>query len=635
MFGRVRMAYSQYRRWSYLSGLIPLFFSAAAAAGWLTGKLSLASLNPGWKAMAPFTVLIIFIISAAFVFSEFIKQKRPLFYMSSALICIPLAVSILDRTGIAFSGFEISFVPEISAKFIGSVNTGVMSPLTLAVFFFIAVGLGLIGSGRWKYSGSVVASIGLLTSCAGLIDIIGYLMRNRILQGIISFPTGIAFLFIGFCLILKADRNSFPAKIFLGERTSAVILRRIIPLVIAAICIQGFVFNLFGNLSIDSMYVIAVFTVILVLLVIAVSARVSLSLGKIIERLIDERETARTGYAESERKYETLVESLQEGIAVLDENGVIKYANPRMHEFFGPGRIIENRALLDCIESIDGNKCGDFSRSIAAGEIINGECVIKGENGVYIYTLMTIVPFGDRRKFNGAIAGIVDITDKKKTEEKLKESLESREVLLRELYHRTKNNMQVICGLIRLRINDIEDPKSKMYFKELDFRILAMSLVHQKLYESQNLSIIDIEDYTRDLSGQMVVNASNDKLKIKFDIDIQKILMPIECANPYGLLLAELITNSCKHAFKDTAEGLITISMKQIDGNKLRLVYSDNGRGLPKDFSLEHGDTFGFKIIRSLAENQMYGSLRILDSDGFSVEVVFPAEISETSLQRL
>jgi PAS domain S-box-containing protein len=623
------------RRWCCLFGIIPLVLSISALIGWFSGELFLASFNPVWKAMAPFTAVIIFFISSSLVISLFLRPQRLLFSISSAVICIPLAVSFLDRTGLAFTGFEISFIPDLSMKYIGNVNTGVMSPLTITVFFLIAASLFLMRFSGWKYLGMFIASVGFLTSCAGVIDILGYFMQNRILQGIISFPTGIAFLFIGFALTLKADRNSFPARIILSDKSSSIFLRRIIPLVLAVICIQGFVLNLFGNLSVDSMYVIAVFTAVLVVLMMAVSVRVSISIGNVVERLIDERETARAGYVESEMKYETLVESLQEGIAVLDEKGVIKYANPRMYEFFGSGKKIENRALVDCIESIDGRMCGDFIRCIADGEIINGECVIKGDDDLRMYTLITIVPFGDRKKYNGAIAGIVDITEKKRTEEKLKESLENREVLLRELYHRTKNNMQVICAMIRLRINDITDEKSKMYFKELDNRILAMSLVHQKLYESKNLSIIDIGDYTKDLSKQIVVNSKGDNIEIKFSIDIQKILLPIECANPYGLLIAELIANSCKHAFKDMSNGLITISMKPLEDNQLKLVYSDNGRGLPADFSIMDSSTFGFRIIKNLAENQLYGSFRVLDAIGFSVEIVFPSSTADSMLMNL
>jgi PAS domain S-box-containing protein len=613
-------------RRSILPCLIPLIVSVSVLAGWVSGELIIASFYPGWKAMAPFTAVILILASLSILISLRTGHGNIPLFSGAAVICCLIAVSLADRSGLAFAGLEKSLVPETSRAHLGSVNTGVMSTLTIGIFILISGGLIAAGLRGRKYSGPITAFTGILTFCAGVIDISGYLTGNRILQGMISFPTGLCFLSIGSALVLEADRNSFPARIFMGRRTSSIILRRMIPLVLAAIFIQGAVLNLFSGASMDSMYVLAIFTAALVVLVLAVSARVSVSLGRIIERLTDEREAARTGYAESERRYETLVESLQEGIAVLDENGVIQYANPRMCEFFVSGKPVVGEVFDACVESVNGIERGKFREYISEGVIINGECAIKGDADRIFYTMLTIVPFGDRNKFSGAIAGVVDITAKKRTEEELKESLENREILLRELYHRTKNNMQVICAMIRLRMSDVPDEKSRMYFRELDSRILAMSLVHQKLYESKNLSIIDIEDYTRDLAGQLSRNLSGERLKIEFVIDIDEILLPIENANPYGLLITELITNSYKHAFPDADSGRIFIGIRPSGLSHLRLAYSDNGRGLPRDFSLDRLNTFGFRIIKNLSENQMNGVLRILDEPGFSVEVVFPRD---------
>lgn len=614
----------EYRTVGRLLILIPLLLSALSICGWISGHLSLSSFYPGWKAMAPFTSAVLFLLSLSFFLSQLFPEKKIIPVLSGG-IALSLILSVfLERCNLFPAGFELSFVPDISRGFLSSVNTGTVSPLTIVFLTILSIVTFLQPFMGNKFS-TVSGFTGIFTLAAGLVDIMGYVIENRILQGIVSFPTGVSFIFVGCGFLLRANPLSFPAVLFISEKTSAVILRRIIPLIIIILFIQSFILKLFKDS--DSMFSLAVFTAFFIAVTVIVSARVSFSMGRTIDRLIDQRETARLYYRESENKYETLVESLQEGIAVLDENGIIKYANPRTSELFDIKDDLTGKGLLDYISFSGGEYCDDFNKAILEGKIIRSECVINNQNGKKIFALITVVPFGKSNEFNGAIAGIVDISDKKKAEEDLKVSLENREILLRELYHRTKNNMQVICSLIRLRMKDIPDEKSRQHFKDLDNRILSMSLVHQKLYESKNLSVINISDYTCDLAGRLVRNCCSAAVQIRLELNIEKVMLPIEIANPFGLLITELISNSCKHAFiRDS--GVISISMVK-ENNHGILKYHDDGQGLPSDFELEKTSTFGFRIIKSLVENQLNGILELKKDSGFSLEIVFPLEVDD------
>lgn len=201
-----------------------------------------------------------------------------------------------------------------------------------------------------------------------------------------------------------------------------------------------------------------------------------------------------------------------------------------------------------------------------------------------------------------------DITGRKKSEEKIEASLKEKEVLLKEVHHRVKNNLQIISSLLNLQSNYIEDKEALEVFKESQNRIKSMALIHEKLYQSGNLSQINIRDYIKDLSAKLFSSYRHDSKKIKLILNVQELYLEVDKCIAVGLILNELISNALKHAFSNMSGGELTIDLHK-DENSLILIVSDNGIGFPEDFDFQNTETLGLQLVFSLID-QHDGSIK-------------------------
>jgi PAS domain S-box-containing protein len=236
---------------------------------------------------------------------------------------------------------------------------------------------------------------------------------------------------------------------------------------------------------------------------------------------------------------------------------------------------------------------------------------------------------GEKGRLTYANGIIIDITDRKNAEEALKTSLEEKDTLLRELYHRTKNNMQVISGMIQLRDMQVEDNYLHSIFEDVIARIRSMALVHEKLYQSKNLSRIDLDDYIMDLANLLRESRSIDPENIRIDLDIESVETAIDIAIPLGLVMSELITNSFKHAFPNHGKGRITIAVERYDHSIIRVLYKDNGVGLPDGFDIDKTESLGITTIKSLILHQLKGDIQFENKQGLTCII----EIDESVYQ--
>ena len=216
-----------------------------------------------------------------------------------------------------------------------------------------------------------------------------------------------------------------------------------------------------------------------------------------------------------------------------------------------------------------------------------------------------------------------DITERKLAEEQIKASLEEKEALLRELYHRTKNNMQVIISLINLQITDITDENILQMFQATKNRINSMSLVHEKLYQTKNLSRIDLKDYFLELISLLSNSFQDESDRIKIKTDMNEAMVTIDSAIPCGLIMNELVTNIFKHAFPGNHSGEIQISLKKSDNGKIEFIVGDNGVGLPLELDIRDVDTLGLKSVVALAEHQLPGSIKVITDNGTKFYITF------------
>ncbi len=196
-----------------------------------------------------------------------------------------------------------------------------------------------------------------------------------------------------------------------------------------------------------------------------------------------------------------------------------------------------------------------------------------------------------------------EISERKKAEISLQNSVKEKDVLLKEIHHRVKNNLQIITSLLNLQIRYIKDEENLAIFRDSQNRIKSMALVHEKLYQSQNFSQIDLREYIMNLSSYIKETYSGSNSKIQFEYDLENLILPLDTVVPLGLILSELISNSYKYAFagpNDFENNRIKIStMRNPDGQD-KVIVEDNGIGLPENFDIENTDSLGLKLVNNL-----------------------------------
>ncbi len=208
--------------------------------------------------------------------------------------------------------------------------------------------------------------------------------------------------------------------------------------------------------------------------------------------------------------------------------------------------------------------------------------------------------------------------------------LEEKEWLVKEIHHRVKNNLQIVISLLSTQSKYLDNEEAIAAISESRHRMQAMSLIHQKLYQSENTTLVNMQTYITELSDYLKTSFNNGKA-INFLINVDEVLLDISQAIPIGLILNEVITNAIKYAFEGREAGNIQIKMLCIDGNKILLGIKDNGVGLPDDFNIQTSDSMGMRLMKGLVK-QINGNLFIENDSGVKLVIDFKAE---TTLKNL
>ncbi|MGA1623398.1 MAG: sensor histidine kinase, partial [Synechocystis sp.] len=220
---------------------------------------------------------------------------------------------------------------------------------------------------------------------------------------------------------------------------------------------------------------------------------------------------------------------------------------------------------------------------------------------------------------------VKDITQPKKTEQELHQSVTEKELLLKEIHHRVKNNLLIVSSLLDWRSESIDDPAIQSIFSESQRRIDTIALIHEKLYGTKDLAQIDLGDYLETLAMQIFESFSiKDKniSRIKLEFDLSPIFLNIETAMPCGLIVNELLLNTFKHAFPDQRGGTVNLSLKSQSNDSYLLVVKDDGVGFPPDFDFTQAESLGWQLINLLTD-QLDGLIRIKEGDDTRIELLF------------
>jgi two-component sensor histidine kinase len=211
--------------------------------------------------------------------------------------------------------------------------------------------------------------------------------------------------------------------------------------------------------------------------------------------------------------------------------------------------------------------------------------------------------------------------NRKRAEEKIKTSLKEKDVLLKEIHHRVKNNMQIISSLLRLQSREVEDEKTRRIFEISQNRIRSIALIHETLYQSGDLSRIDFSSYIRRLTTHLLSIYRPKGTSLRLNLDVQEVFLDINRAIPCGLIINELVSNAMKHAFTLDKGGEICVRLVEM-GGVFNLVVKDNGAGFPKGMDFKKTDSLGLQIVSDLVQ-QLGGDIRLEQEEGTAFVITF------------
>jgi PAS domain S-box-containing protein len=219
------------------------------------------------------------------------------------------------------------------------------------------------------------------------------------------------------------------------------------------------------------------------------------------------------------------------------------------------------------------------------------------------------------------LAGVA--IERKRAEGETKKSLDEKELLLKEIHHRTKNNMQIISSVLWLQSKDIQEEKYREMFRDCSNRILSMALLHEKVYESPDLLEIDLHAYLISLLEDLFISYGVTADRIGYRVETNGISLDLDSGIPCGLLIQELVSNSLKHAFPEERRGNIWLVLKPREDGQIELIAGDDGIGLPPDLDFRNTPSLGLQLVTTLAEKQLGGSIELGDSRGTVFNVLF------------
>ena len=217
---------------------------------------------------------------------------------------------------------------------------------------------------------------------------------------------------------------------------------------------------------------------------------------------------------------------------------------------------------------------------------------------------------------------VKDISQLKTAEEQLRNSLNEKEILLKEIHHRVKNNLQVISGLLNLQAHHITDPATQMIYKESQNRVITMALIHEDLYQSTDLTSVDLGGYIENLAENLFSSYKVGHDRVKLELNVEHTDMVVDTAIPCGLIINELISNALKHGFPDDRAGTVTVRFHSMGDKEYYLEVSDDGVGLPPGLDITNTTSLGMQLVKVIVE-QLAGTLEVERKQGASFKIHF------------
>jgi PAS domain S-box-containing protein len=338
---------------------------------------------------------------------------------------------------------------------------------------------------------------------------------------------------------------------------------------------------------------------------------------------ISELKITESALRESEERYRTAIECSNDAVTIV-QGDVRVYANQKFLEIFGYDRMedVIGRPTFHVIHPDDRDCVTEFNRLRQSGEPAPSRYEFKGirKDGTIVHMEVSAAKVTYRGQ-PAALGYMRDITERRQAEEQIKTSLKEKEVLIKEIHHRVKNNLQVVSSLLFLQSQTVKDEETRRILEESRNRVKSMAFIHKQLYQSKNLAHIDFASYVRSLTKNLLTSYRTNGNDISLDVRVDDIFLALDSAIPCGLIINELVSNTLKHAFSNHSAGHITVDLHQ-EGEKNVLVVSDNGVGLPVGLDVHTTETLGLQLVSALVQ-QLDGTLELERGSGTVFKISF------------
>jgi PAS domain S-box-containing protein len=232
---------------------------------------------------------------------------------------------------------------------------------------------------------------------------------------------------------------------------------------------------------------------------------------------------------------------------------------------------------------------------------------------------------GYEKTLKRILISFFDITERKNAEENIKASLKEKEILLKEIHHRVKNNLQIISSLLNLQSEYIHDEESRELFNDSLNRIRSMALIHERLYQSENFSKINVQEYIKDITNYLLRTYKRNQRSVIINVEIENVSFSIESAIPLGLIINEVVSNSLKYAFTDRGSGIISIKMHGGANGSFHLILKDDGVGMSESIDFRNTKSLGLQLVNSLVE-QLDGQIELSRKEGTEYTIIFSVD---------
>lgn len=322
-----------------------------------------------------------------------------------------------------------------------------------------------------------------------------------------------------------------------------------------------------------------------------------------------------------EKEWEQTFNALPDLITILDkEHKVVKVNKAMADRLEVSGEELKGK---HCYEAVHGTECpiDNCPHALLLIDGVEHTSEIKEDN-LGGYFLVTATPIIDEKGFiQGSVHVARDITKRIEMENDLRHALDDKEMLIKEIHHRVKNNLMIISSLLNLQSSYIEDEGALDVFRESENRANAMAKIHERLYQSTDLKNIDFGEYIQNLTNDLYMTMVSDTERIKMVIDVEDVSIDINTVVPLGLILNELVTNSMKYAFPPGESGYIKVELHRENEN-IVLKVSDNGVGIPEDVDYQNTSSLGLQLVDNLTM-QVRGELDLDRSQGTTFTLTF------------